>query len=257
MFQGAYNLKDGKGDLVISNLTTRCITFEADTLIAQAVPLVESNSYQVNRITAEHKDFEPRQKEDIKVGNNLSEDVVDKLHTLLQEYRDCFATKLKEIGCVKDMEMHIELSDNRPIVYRKRMPFGLANAPAVFQRMINKILGNKRYEYALAYLDVVLIPAKSTNDMFERLEEILKLMSEFGLTLKFTKSRFFDIEVDYLGYEVSAEGIQPGSAKTQAVKAFPTPRNVHELRQFLGLTGYYRKFIQDYGFIAQPLSFLL
>lgn len=139
----------------------------------------------------------------------------------------------------------------------KRMPFGLANAPAVFQRMINKILGNRRFEYALAYLDDVLIPSRSVEEMFQRLEEILQLFREYGLTLKLAKCRFFDTRVNYLGYELSSDGIQPGKAKVLAVKEFPVPRNVHEVRQFLGLTGYFRKFIQGYGEIARPLTSLL
>ncbi|CAK1603777.1 unnamed protein product [Parnassius mnemosyne] len=139
----------------------------------------------------------------------------------------------------------------------KRMPFGLANAPAVFQRMINKILGNRRFEYALAYLDDVLIPSKSVDEMFQRLEELLRLFRQYGLTLKLTKCRFFEKTVNYLGYDISVNGIQPGKARVLAVKEFPTPSNVHEVRQFLGLTGYFRKFIKGYGEVARPLTSLL
>lgn len=93
--------------------------------------------------------------------------------------------------------------------------------------------------------------------MFQRLEEILVLFREYGLTLKLTKCRFFDTRVNYLGYEVSSDGIQPSRAKVLAVIEFPVPKSVHEVRQFLGLTGYFRKFIQDYGEISRPLTSLL
>lgn len=137
------------------------------------------------------------------------------------------------------------------------MPFGLPNAPAVFQRMINKILGNKRFEYALAYLDDILIPASSIEQGFQRLEEILKIVREYGLTLKLTKCSFFDTIINYLEYEISSDGIRPGEAKLLAVREFPAPKNVHEVRQYLGLTGYFRKFIKGYGEIARPLTDLL
>lgn len=372
LFQGAYHLANGKGNLIITNLASGAVKFDTGTLIARAVPFLERDSCQMNRIVTNAADLEPLKREDVKIGEGLETEIVDRLYSLLQDYRDCFATNLNEIGCVKDVEMHIELLDNRPVVYRpyrlshlerekvretidellrndiiqessssysspilmvkkktgeqrlcvdfralnnktckdrfplpiiddqisnlsgntyfttldlasgyyqvpmakdsqhltgfvtpdghyefKRMPFGLANAPAVFQRMINKILGNKRFEYALAYLDDVLIPSKNADEMFQRLEDVLKLFRQFGLTLKLSKCRFFTTKVEYLGYEVSSEGIQPGKAKVAAVEEFPTPRNIHEVRQFLGLTGYYRKFIQGYGEIARPLTYLL
>lgn len=142
----------------------------------------------------------------------------------------------------------------------KRMPFGLSNAHAVFQRMINKVLSNRRYEYALAYLNDVLVPSESVEEMKhlkQRLENILILFREHGLTLKLSKCRSFDTCVSYLEYDISSEGIQPVEANITTVKNFPVPRNVDEVRQLLGLTGYFRKFIQGYGEIARPLTSLL
>lgn len=139
----------------------------------------------------------------------------------------------------------------------KRMPFGLANAPAVFQRMINKILGARRFTYALAYMDDLLIPSATINEGFERLEEVLQLLQQAGLTLKLQKCSFFDETIEYLGYEISASGIRPSERKILAVKDFPAPRNVHEVRQFLGLASYFRKFVKGFGEIARPLTNLL
>lgn len=295
-----------------------------------------------------------------------------RLYSVLQNYRDCFAVNLNELGCAKNFKMSIDVIDTKPIIYRpyrlsyfersqvretidellkydiiqestsdyaipilmvkkksgelrlcvdfralnnktvkgrfplpliddqisnlsgncffttldlasgyyqipmaeesrhltgfvtpdghyefKRMPFGLANAPAMFLRTINKILGNKRFEYALAYLDDVLIPARNIEEMFERLEEVLKIFREHHLTLKLSKCRFFETSVNYLGYKISSQGIQPDETKVLAVKNFPIPRNIHEVRQFLGLTGYFRKFIKGYGEVARPLTSLL
>lgn len=139
----------------------------------------------------------------------------------------------------------------------KRMPFGLANAPAVFQRVINNMLGSKRFEAALAYLDDILVPSVNLDEGFDRLEDILKLLRENCLTLKLSKCRFFDSSITYLGYEISANGIRPNEHKILAVKEFPVPRNIHEVRQFLGLAGYFRKFIKGFGEIARPLTNLL
>lgn len=139
----------------------------------------------------------------------------------------------------------------------KRMPFGLANAPAVFQKMMNKLLGSRRFTSALAYMDDLLIPSITIEEGFKRLEDVLQLLQDSGLTLKLAKCRFFDTQLEYLGYEISAAGIKPGERKILAVKEFPVPRNIHEVRQFLGLASYFRKFVKGFGEIARPLTSLL
>lgn len=95
----------------------------------------------------------------------------------------------------------------------KRMPFGLANAPAIFQKMINKVLGSRRFTSALAYMDDLLIPSESVDEGFEHLEDVLKLLRDAGLTLKLAKCRFFDTQLEYLGYEISADGVKPSERK--------------------------------------------
>lgn len=138
-----------------------------------------------------------------------------------------------------------------------RMPFGLVNAPSVFQRTINKILNDAKVKYALIYMDDVLIPSKDFSEGMQRLEEVLQLLRNGGLTLKLSKCNFFLESIDFLGFEVSSNGIRPGSRKTDAVSKFPTPRNQHELRQFLGLSGFFRRFIKGYATITSPLTDLL
>ncbi|KAL0819744.1 hypothetical protein ABMA28_007792 [Loxostege sticticalis] len=138
-----------------------------------------------------------------------------------------------------------------------RMPFGLVNAPSVFQRTINKILQEAKIKYAIVYMDDILIPSKNFSEGLQRLEEVLKLLQTGGLTLKLSKCNFFQSKLDFLGFEVSAEGIRPGSRKTEAVSKFPAPRNQHELRQFLGLSGFFRRFIKNYSSITSSLTDLL
>lgn len=138
-----------------------------------------------------------------------------------------------------------------------RMPFGLANAPAVFQRMINTVLGSVRFSKATVYIDDILIYGKDATQCLERLEEVLKMLEKVNLTLNLSKCEFLRDKVDYLGYEISASGIRPGEKKICSVVNFPRPESVHNIRQFLGLASYFCKFIQNFAQISYPLSKLL
>ena len=138
-----------------------------------------------------------------------------------------------------------------------RMPFGLANAPSVFQRAMNKTLGELRFKTALVYMDDILIPSENLEEGFESLALVLEALRRNGFTLNLEKCKFFQRQLEYLGREVSKEGVKPGALKTTAVVNAPTPRNVKEVRQFLGLSGYFRRFIKDYAKKVAPLTDLL
>lgn len=138
-----------------------------------------------------------------------------------------------------------------------RMPFGLVNAPSVFQRTMNKILSEAKIKYALVYMDDILIPAQTFEQGMSRLNEVLALLQKGGLTLKLSKCSFFMDNIDFLGFQINADGIKPGERKTEAVSKFPCPTNQHELRQFLGLAGFFRRFIQGFAVLVKPLTDLL
>lgn len=138
-----------------------------------------------------------------------------------------------------------------------RMPFGLANAPAVFQRIINKVLGQAKTGTAMAYMDDIIIPSKTVEEGLDKLSKILELLKKSGLTLKLSKCNFFMKSVDFLGFELSENGIKPGSVKTEAVAKFPRPTNQQQIRQFLGLASFFRRFIRNFSIIAKPLTHLL
>lgn len=135
-----------------------------------------------------------------------------------------------------------------------RMMFGLTNAPYAFSRLMQIVLGPLGQEVVQWYLDDVLIAAADWPEMFRKLEEVLKAFKEANLTLKLRKCHFGLRTVEYVGHVLSENGLQPGMDKLQAISGFPRPRNVHEMRRFLGLTGYFRRFIADYGRKARTLT---
>ena len=139
----------------------------------------------------------------------------------------------------------------------KVLPFGLQGAPATFQKAIDTILSSVKYEMALAYLDDIIVYAKDWEESMYRLETVLTLLMEAGVKLQPSKCYIAYTKIQYLGYVISGEGIQPDPEKVKAVSDFSIPKSLYHLRAFLGLTSYYRIFIQNYAMIAAPLYELL
>ncbi|UYV70724.1 hypothetical protein LAZ67_8000379 [Cordylochernes scorpioides] len=136
----------------------------------------------------------------------------------------------------------------------ERMIFGLANAPAEFQRLMHTVLGPLLNKKAFCYLDDVIIPAKDWREMIERLREVLERIRSAKLTLKPSKCEFGRREVEFLGYVISTGGLKPGPRKIKAIEECPEPKNVHYIRRFLGLTNFFRRFVKDFARKAEPLS---
>lgn len=128
-----------------------------------------------------------------------------------------------------------------------RMPYGLANAPAVFQRAICATLGKLQYTIALVYMDDILIPSETVEQGLLYLEQILEVLQKSGFSLNISKCSFLQSKITYLGREISADGIRPSERKVEALTRVPSPSNVKQVRQFMGLAGYFRKFIADFA----------
>ena len=133
------------------------------------------------------------------------------------------------------------------------LPFGLTNAPATFQRLMECVLRGLTWRVCLIYLDDVIVFSKTFEEHLANLRLVFTRFRAAGIKLKPSKCHFGRTEVPYLGHIVSKDGVRPDPDKIRAVQEFPVPRNVHEVRSFLGLANYYRKFVKDFCQLAAPL----
>ncbi|UYV66544.1 hypothetical protein LAZ67_4002015 [Cordylochernes scorpioides] len=139
----------------------------------------------------------------------------------------------------------------------KVMPFGLCNAPATFERMIDNLLKGLKWTICLCYLDDIIVFSDGFEEHLRRLQLVLNCLKKAGLCLNSKKCKFGAKTITVLGHEVSENGIRPDQEKIRAVRDFATPRSLKEVRSFLGLSSYYRRFIPNYAHVAQPLNDLL
>ena len=134
------------------------------------------------------------------------------------------------------------------------MPFGLCNAPATFQRLMHKVLGELIYKEAPVYLDDINIHTKTFKEHMINLRKVFEKMRKAGLKLRKEKCEFCKRELEFLGHLISGKGIKMNPDKVQIIKEIPRPKTVQEIQSFLGAIGYYRKFIKEFAKIAKPLS---
>ncbi|GBM96356.1 Retrovirus-related Pol polyprotein from transposon 297 [Araneus ventricosus] len=133
------------------------------------------------------------------------------------------------------------------------MPLGLCNAPATFQRLMETVLRGLTREACLVYLDDINIVGRNFEEHLDNLKKVLKKLKEANLKLSPSKCNLFRLEVSYLGRVISANGVKTEPGKVSAVKDWNLPQNVHELKSFLGLCAYYRRFVKGFSVIARPL----
>ncbi|GBM54065.1 Retrovirus-related Pol polyprotein from transposon 297 [Araneus ventricosus] len=139
-----------------------------------------------------------------------------------------------------------------------KMSFGLTNSPSVFQRYIYNVFRDLIKEnVVMIYLDDLVISSENETQGIERLQRVLKTASEYGLELNIKKCQFLKREIEILGHRIKDGKLYASPLKIKAVMNFPEPKCTKDIRSYLGLTGYFRKFIPHYSAIAKPLSDLL
>jgi hypothetical protein len=183
--------------------------------------------------------------------------VVDELHGV------CFFTKLDLHSGYHQVRMH--LSDVEKTAFRTHhghfeflvIPFGLSNAPATFQALMNNVLQPFLCWFVLVFFDDILIYSSSWTDHLQHIRLALEALRLHSLHVKRSKCSFGERSVAYLGHVISANGVAMDGDKVEAVASWAEPRSAQGVRGFLGLAGYYRKFIRDFDSIATPLTRLL
>ena len=133
-----------------------------------------------------------------------------------------------------------------------QVPFGLAQAPAYFQHLMNQVLDNG--SFAMTYLDDIIIFSETEEQHLDHIEEIFKRLEAADLKMKRSKCDFFKKHIHYLGHLISADGIRPLKDKLDSIRDMPAPSNSKEVKQFLGLVGYFRKFVPCFAALSRPLS---
>ena len=137
------------------------------------------------------------------------------------------------------------------------MPFGLTNAPAAFMDLMNRVFRPYLDRFVIVFIDDILVYSKSSLEHEEHLRIVLSTLRDKQLYAKFSKCEFWLDRVIFLGHVISAEGVYVDPNKIAAIVNWEPPRSVTEVRSFLGLAGYYRRFIRDFSIIASPMTKLL
>ena len=154
-----------------------------------------------------------------------------------------------------ESKRYTTINTHKGLFQYNRLPNGISSAPGIFQRNMENLSQN--IPYVIARVDDILVSCANDGDHFKNLEEVFKRLAKAGLQLKKGKCVFMEPQVTYLGHSVSKEGIQPMEDKVEAITNAPPPRNVSELKSYLGMINYYQKFLPNLSSVLAPLHRLL
>lgn len=135
-----------------------------------------------------------------------------------------------------------------------RMPMGLKNSPSTFQRVMDNVLKGLQNEVCLVYLDDIVVYSTSLQEHIVNLEKVFKRLRESNFKIQMDKSEFLKLETDFLGHVICKDGVKPNPNKIAAIEKYPLPKTTTEIKRFLGLLGYYRKFIPNFAKLTKPLT---
>lgn len=139
----------------------------------------------------------------------------------------------------------------------RRLPFGLINSVSLFIRALDTVLGREVLEFTTVYVDDLVIASKTWEEHCSKIDKILNRLEQWGVTLKLEKSKFLTRSMKFLGFIVSDEGRSVDTEKTQAIREFPTPKNLKQLQSFLGLCNYYRHFQANYSEVTKNFQHII
>ncbi|XP_033986453.1 uncharacterized protein K02A2.6-like [Trematomus bernacchii] len=154
-----------------------------------------------------------------------------------------------------ESKKYLTVNTHRGLFTYNRLPFGVASAPAIFQRTMEGLL--RGIPFVAVYLDDILVSGVDEEDHLQNLETVLAKLEEAGLRLRRSKCTFLEEEVEYLGHRVDAQGLHPVEKKVKAIMEAPNPTNVTELKSYLGLLNYYNTFLPNLATLLAPLRELL
>ena len=136
------------------------------------------------------------------------------------------------------------------------MPFGLTNAPVAFMCLMNNVMHKYLDKFVVIFIEDILIYSKSKEEHKEHLKMVLQELREHQIFAKFSKCDFFKDKIQYLGHVVTKEGISVDPENIKAIEDWPVPKDVTDVRSFMGITGYYRRFIEGFSRISNPITSL-